>query len=113
MVTLSKGQRMSRKQEAAGARTHGGRVTPRSGGGPVKGDVRNDEEVIEYKWTGKEQVTIRGQVLEKVFDEALAELKRPVLGIQVRGKNYVVLPEHFYVEQKDWADLGQNGGRTP
>lgn len=112
-MALSRGQRMSRKQEAAGAKLHGGRTTPRSGGGVIKGDVRTKDEVIEYKWTGKQQVTIKGEVLEKVFDEAIAELKRPVVGLSVRGQSYVLLPEHFYVELKDLADLGQNGVSSP
>lgn len=111
-MALTRGQRMSRRQEAAGAALHGGRRTPRSGGGPIKGDVRTDDEVIEYKWTGKQQVTVKGEVLEKVFDEAVAELKRPVLGLSVRGKDYVVLPLHHYVEITD-AIVGQNGVGTP
>lgn len=107
-MSISRGQRMSRRQEAAGAKLHGGRVTPRSGGGVIKGDVRTADEVIEYKWTGKEQVTIKGEVLEKVFDEAMAELKRPVVGITVRRQDYVVLPVFHYMELKN----GQNGGAT-
>ena len=97
----SEGQRRSIRQERRGERLHGGRRTPGSGAGVRKGDVRTPTEMIEYKYTGKRQVTIKAEVLEKLFNEAVAELRTPLLGLELNGKHYVVLPEHYYIEQRD------------
>ena len=81
-------------------------MSPQSGAGwAKKGDVRVPSNgqlfgsaLIEFKWTGRKQITIQSSVLEKINDEAVAEGRRPVLGISLNGLNYVVLPEDSYLE---------------
>ena len=100
----SKPLRASQAQEKRLARELGGQVTPRSGAGwRVKGDVRTDDELVEAKWTGKTQVTIKAEVLQKISDEAAAELRRPVTAFDVGGQRYVVMPEFYYAELRDAA----------
>lgn len=94
-------QKMSDRQEKKSASAHGGRLTPRSGAGWVhKGDVSTSDEVIECKATGKTQITLKAAWLTKVFAEATAKLKRPVLEFELAGEQYVVLTRHNYLEMK-------------
>lgn len=94
--------RASQSQEKRLARDFGGRVTPRSGAGwKVKGDVRTDDELLEAKWTGAKQVTIKAEVLEKISNEALAELRRPVTVFTVGGQDYAIMPLFYYMEMRD------------
>lgn len=95
-------QKMADRQERKTAAAHGGRLTPRSGAGWVhKGDVSTEDEVIECKATGKTQITLKASWLEKVFNEAVRKLKRPVLEIELNGVSYVVLNRHHYIELKN------------
>ncbi len=97
--------RESRSQERRLARELGGKVTPRSGAGwVVKGDVRSEDEMLEAKWTGATQVTIKAKVLEKLRDEAVAELRRPLAVFTVNKQDYVILPVHAYAELRDMAN---------
>ena len=97
-------QKMSDLQEKKGAKAYGGRATPRSGAGWVhKADVQTADEVIEMKATGKTQVTIRAVWLVKIFLEATARLKRPVLELELAGEHYVVLRRHDYLELRNPA----------
>ena len=94
--------RASRRQERRLANRTGGRVS--QGSGNVwhrKGDVRTPGELYEAKWTGKKQVTVKAEVLEKVHREAVAEGRVPVLGIELNGRHYVVLGEDDYLEWRD------------
>lgn len=97
--------RASQSQERRLARTLGGKVTPRSGAGwKVKGDVRTDDALLEAKWTGNKQLTIKADVLEKAVNEAAAELRRPVVVFTVGGQDYVVLPLFHYAELTSTPD---------
>jgi hypothetical protein len=99
-VTRSEGQRQSRKHEDRLARATGGRRTPASGAfWHHKGDVRSPLWLIEHKFTGRTQVTIKAQVLEKIVGEAIVNGRIPVLGLHLNGRNYVVLDE------EDWLDI--------
>jgi Holliday junction resolvase len=95
----SEGQRRSRRQEERSARLYGGRRNPGSGNGWAhKGDVRTPALLIENKYTGKEQVTIKRLDLKKICDEATAEGRTPVFGVELSGEHYVVLPEADFLE---------------
>lgn len=92
-------QKMADRQEKRGATAYGGKTTPMSGAGwSAKGDVHTDVEVIEMKATGKKQITIKAEWLQKVFLEATAKLKRPVLEFELDGQQYVTLTRHDYLE---------------
>ena len=95
-------QKMADRQERRGAAAYGGRTTSRSGAGwSDKADVHTEDEVIEMKATGKTQISIKASWLEKVFVEATAKLKRPVLEFELNGKQYVTLPREEYISLRD------------
>lgn len=84
-------------QEERGASRHGGRVQPGSGGGPRhKADVRTATHSIEYKRTDKKSIIIKLEDLEKVRMEALLEGRKPLFGIEIGGRGYLLVPEEDY-----------------
>ena len=90
----SKGQKESRKHEKRLAKKIGGKRNAASGAlWARKGDVRSSDLLIEHKWTGKKQITIKSDVLKKIVREAILDGRMPVLGIHLEEKNYVVLLE--------------------
>lgn len=95
----TEGQKQSRKHEDRLAKKVGGRRQVASGAfWGAKGDVRSDDLLIEHKWTGKLSVSIKAAVLEKIFREAIAISRMPVLGLSLNGENYVVLQEDDFLE---------------
>jgi hypothetical protein len=98
----SEGQKQSRKHENRLAKRVGGSRTAASGAfWQRKGDVRSKELLIEHKWTGKKQVTIKSEVLKKITREAILDSRTPVLGIHLDGENYVILLEDDYLEMRE------------
>jgi len=83
----------SRAQERRGAAQHNGRRTPGSGNGVRKGDVRLDRGyLVEYKRTDGRQITIKLVDLETNRRNALAEGREPLLGIEIGGRDYMLVP---------------------
>jgi len=66
-----------------------------------KGDVRSHDLLIEHKWTGKLQVTVKAQVLEKIVKEAILDGRTPVLGFHLNGENYIMLQEDDFLEMRE------------
>jgi hypothetical protein len=96
----SEGQKQSKKHENRLAKAIGGSRNAASGAfWSRKGDVRSSELLIEHKWTGKKQVTVKSDVLEKIVKEAILDGRIPVLGFHLNGKNYVMLDEDDFLEQ--------------
>ena len=101
----SEGQKQSQKHEKRLAKKVGGTRTAASGAfWSRKGDVRSIELLIEHKWTGKKQVTIKSEVLKKITREALLDNRIPVLGLHLDGENYVVLLEDDYLEMRETVE---------
>ena len=101
----SEGQRQSQKHEKRLAKKVGGTRTAASGAfWSRKGDVRSKELLIEHKWTGKKQVTIKSEVLKKITREAILDNRIPVLGLHLDGENYVVLLEDDYLEMRETVE---------
>ena len=95
----SEGQKQSRKHELRLAKAVGGSTVAASGAfWSRKGDVRSDDLLIEHKWTGKKQVTVKSDVLEKIVREAILDGRMPVLGFHLNGENYVMLDENDFLE---------------
>jgi hypothetical protein len=89
----------SRAQEERGAKLHGGRRRPASGAFDMaKGDMRTDDEMVEYKRTNGKQITIKLDDLEKNRREALVEGRMPLLGFELGGRDYLI------VEAGDWEE---------
>jgi hypothetical protein len=98
----SEGQKQSQKHEKRLAKLVDGSVNAASGAfWSRKGDVRSKELLIEHKWTGKKQVTIKSEVLKKITREAILDSRIPVLGLHLDGENYVVLLEDDYLEMRE------------
>jgi hypothetical protein len=98
----TEGQKQSRKHENRLAKLVDGKRTAASGAfWSRKGDVRNDDLLIEHKWTGKKQVTIKSEVLKKITKEAILDSRMPVLGIHLDGENYVILGEEDFFELRN------------
>lgn len=95
----NRGKKESLKHEKRLAKKIGGQRSAASGAfWSRKGDVRNDSLLIEHKWTGKKQVTIKSEVLKKITKEAILDSRKPVLGLHLDGENYVVLLEEDFFE---------------
>lgn len=93
----SKGQKESLKHEKRLAKEVGGVRSAASGAfWSRKGDVRSDDLLIEHKWTGKKQVTIKSEVLKKITKEAILDSRTPVLGLHLDDENYVVMLEEDF-----------------
>ena len=76
----TEGQKQSQKHEKRLAKVIGGTVNAGSGSfWSRKGDVRNSELLIEHKWTGKKQCTIKSEVLKKITTEAILDGRIPIL----------------------------------
>ena len=98
----SEGKKQSLKHEKRLAKKVGGQTTAASGAfWSRKGDVRSDDLLIEHKYTGKKQTTIKSDVLKKIMREAILDGRMPVLGIHLDGENYVVLLEDDFIEMRD------------
>lgn len=63
--------------------------------------MRSDDLLIEHKWTGKKQFTVKSDVLKKNVREAILEGRMPVLGIHLDGEDYVILLEDDFLEMRD------------
>ena len=100
----SEGQKESRKQEDRLAKVVGGKRVAASGAfWSRKGDVRSAELLIEAKWTGKKQFTLRHDVLKKVLLEATLAGRTPVLAVSFEGHdNYIILTEEDFMDL--WTD---------
>lgn len=95
----SEGQRKSRAHENRLAKKFNGARTAASGAfWSRKGDVRSADLLIEHKWTGKKQVTIKSDTLKKIVKEAIFDGRTPVLGLHLDGEDYVVMLEHDFFE---------------
>jgi len=100
----SEGQKQSRKHENRLAKEIGGARTAASGAfWSRKGDVRNEDLLIEHKWTGKKTKTISSLELKKITNEAIMDGRLPVFGIHLDGVDYVILLETDFLEM--WRDL--------
>ena len=77
----------------------GGRTTPGSGNTwSRKNDVRNDTTSFEMKYTGKKQYTLKAAELEQGEKHAIMDGRYFVFGVEMAGRNWIVLSEEDYAE---------------
>lgn len=99
-MARTEGQKQSTYHEKRLAAKTGGRRNAASGAfWHTKGDVRTPELLIEHKWTGKKQITIKSEVLEKIHREAILDDRIPAVGFHLNGHNYVILEEDDALER--------------
>lgn len=95
----SEGQKQSRKHEDRLAKRLGGKRNAASGAfWSRKGDVRTAHILLEHKWTGKTQFTVKAVELEKIVKEAILDSRMPVFGFHLNNENYVVMTEDDFLE---------------
>lgn len=122
MTTIRRRIKASQEQERRGARLHGGRVQPGSGSQEAaKGDVRvgrvagatlpTSGTLIEYKRTDSDSIRLTTRQLEKIRTEALLEGRQHLLGFELGGRDYVVVPAERYaeLEEQERAVDGSHG----
>ena len=88
-------KKRSQLQEKSVAKNLGGRVVVASGAlWSAKGDVRNDNYLVECKTTRKDFYTITSKVWEKIVKEANSDhLRTPLLVVDLRDYDrYVIFP---------------------
>lgn len=101
-MSTRRNRQESKKHENRIAKKVGGSTNAASGAfWSRKGDVRSSDLLIEHKWTGKKQVTIKSDVLKKITMEAIIDSRTPVLGLHLDGENYVVLLEDDFLELRE------------
>lgn len=87
----------SRKQENRVAGRFGGRRTPGSGNQwSRKNDVRTAAHSFELKTTGRGQYALKAKELEEGEKNALLDGREFVFGIEMNGRNWIVLAEEDF-----------------
>lgn len=89
----------SQQQEKKGMVAHGGK--PHGGSGNQwhrKGDGSTGRKVVEFKRTDKKQITIKAVDLEKIYHEAWADGKIPILDFHLGGRDWCIIDRNDYLE---------------
>lgn len=79
---MDRKNRLSKRQEKDTATRHGGRVTPMSGAGSIKNDVRSDEVSIECKYTEKISYQLKLRELAIAWVHAMRSNRRMAFVIE-------------------------------
>jgi len=66
------------------------RLVPNSGAGRIKGDIQNPDELIEHKFTDKDQFILKTSMLKKTESQAEKAGKIPVWIITIKGQDYIL-----------------------
>ena len=91
----SDGHKQSQHHERRLEAAIGGKRTAASGAfWSRKGDVRNDDLLIEHKYTAKKSISLSSEVLRKIETEAVLDGRMPVLAFHLQGRDYWVLLEN-------------------
>jgi hypothetical protein len=112
MTSIRRRIKASQEQERRGAVLHGGKVRPGSGSqASAKGDVRvprgkqgpgvTSGSLIEYKRTEGKGIRLTTVMLEKIRTEALLEGRQHLLGFELGGRDYVVVPAERYADLEE------------
>lgn len=110
MNNYKRQMRASMKQEnevlgSLGGKRHGGSgaAWSRKGDGRVNGAHWTDPNhaLVECKMTGKKQITIKADVVEKIVTEAVLEGRVALLGIRLNGRDYILMEQPDYEELRD------------
>ena len=91
--------RRSQAQEKRAATAFGGTVNSGSGNGVYrKNDVRTPQFSIELKTTTKRQYPLKADELAKAERHALLDGRTMLFGIEMCGRNWMVLSEEDLLE---------------
>lgn len=89
----------SQQQEREGMKAHGGKAHVGSGNRwGQKGDGSTDRSVVEFKRTDKKQLILKAADLEKIYHEAWADGKIPILDFHLGGRDWCIIDRNDYLE---------------
>ena len=93
----------SRKQEKRLALDIGGKTVSGSGSKwTAKGDAKSVKFLVEAKETEKESYSLKKQIFEKIYMEALKEGREPVMQIRIQNVKVAIISwEHFLALTED------------
>jgi hypothetical protein len=116
-ILVDKPQRLARNQEKVTATLHGGRVTPGSGAGSVKNDVRNTEWSFEVKTTTQKGYRLTEADLLTAERHALEDGRRMAFVIAFEhpdkpARRFVVMDESDFIEKVTEYGLAIEKGST-
>ena len=104
------------KQEKTAAKRFGGKLVPRSGAGPVKGDVRVSGVIrLETKTTAKKSFALTHHVLDQIEDAAVSTGEIPAVQVQFideRGnvtRSVCIVPDWVLDDLVAYGTLKQRG----
>lgn len=95
------------------AKAVGGKVTPGSGNGNLKGDVVKPGLIFEVKQTSKKILTIRNFWLRKLLREAKRNQAVFVIFFELRGYAYVHEAVTGHGQDYDWVTKGLKENELP
>lgn len=87
----------ARKSESKAAKLEGGRRSPMSGAGRVKGDIQTSNWLIEDKITFRDSFRLTKTMLNKTMREAFESHRLPQWRITIAGKTFRLLREDDYL----------------
>jgi hypothetical protein len=100
-------KKASLAQERRAAKLYGGSVNSGSGNGPWrKNDVRTEDESWELKTTSKKQYPLKHDELVQAEKYAMLDGREMRFGIEMCGRNWIVLSEDDYLALKEKARNG-------
>lgn len=86
------------KKEKKDSEDFGGRRVKGSGNQwSAPGDVKSAKFLIDSKQTDKESFSITLKMWDKLYEEALFSFKYPMLSVQVKDKEFVVLSKEDFL----------------
>lgn len=120
MTEVRRRIKASQQQEKRGAKQHGGYVRPGSGSQvSAKGDVRTPRPpgakgvtsgtLIEYKRSDGNSIRLTTVMLAKIRREALLEGRGHLLGFELGGRDYIIVPAEDYIDPEEHRDCGRAG----
>jgi hypothetical protein len=96
----------AQRKEKRDAKDFGAKQQPRSGGFYDKpGDSKSENFLFDSKQTGKKSYSLKQQVWDKIYSEALHERRMPCLSIILgSGTELVVLGKADFMYIKDYFE---------
>ena len=99
-------------QEKVSASRYGGRVKPGSGSSALsKGDVQTRAFLIEMKQTIHGSISVKGEWLEKITNEARGEGRLPALEIKLKVSDPLCESEWVLVPSSVFAEFNEELSR--
>jgi len=63
-----------------------------------KGDLKDDDFILEAKTTDNEKYTISRKLINKISEESFSRFKKPLIFITVQDKDYILMKKNDFIE---------------